>query len=363
MDVTLITDLQFGSTGKGLICGYLAHHSNPDGVAAAWGPNAGHTYIDHRGVKYVTTMLPIGAIASTKCKSIFIGPGATLDVKALMAEVQYMVANHAGAARKINLFIHPQATMLMPRHKDSEAAGSNVRIGSTMKGTGAALIEKIKRDPDGPSPLVRHNLDDRDFQEMTYRFHEFGITVYAASDAYMEGLSSVRTLQVEGAQGFGLGIHRDFWPYATSREVTPAQILSDCAMFIPKKMQIVGTIRTYPIRVSNRFDAAGVQIGTSGPVYDDQRELDWSEIGVEPELTTVTKLQRRIFTMSYRQLLEASEICRPDMIFLNFANYVKDKATLQAMIEDVEYASGSTVGWIGYGPSIRHVVRADGTLR
>ena len=42
----MILDLQFGSTGKGLLAGFLAKSRQPDVVITAWGPNAGHTYID-----------------------------------------------------------------------------------------------------------------------------------------------------------------------------------------------------------------------------------------------------------------------------------------------------------------------------
>ena len=46
----IITDLQFGSTGKGAFAGKLAAHGiRPDTVLTAWGPNAGHTFIDANG--------------------------------------------------------------------------------------------------------------------------------------------------------------------------------------------------------------------------------------------------------------------------------------------------------------------------
>jgi hypothetical protein len=71
-------------------------------------------------------------------------------------------------------------------------------------------------------------------------------------------------------------------------------------------------VRTYPIRVG----------GNSGPGYGDQYEIEWADIGVEPEITTVTKKERRVFTWSdaqYRQALVANQ---PDIVFLNFCNYL-----------------------------------------
>ena len=44
----LICDMQYGSTGKGLLAGYLAMNHGPDTLMTAWGPNSGHTYVNDR---------------------------------------------------------------------------------------------------------------------------------------------------------------------------------------------------------------------------------------------------------------------------------------------------------------------------
>ena len=59
-------------------------------------------------------------------------------------------------------------------------------------------------------------------------------------------------------------------------------------------------------------------VGYSGDGYPDQQELTWEEVGQTPEKTTVTKLTRRIFTLSKIQTAEAIRTCAPDEIFLNF---------------------------------------------
>jgi len=58
---TLICDMQFGSTGKGLIAGYLAKRDEPDTLVSQWSANAGHTYIDSEGRKFVHCMIPNGS--------------------------------------------------------------------------------------------------------------------------------------------------------------------------------------------------------------------------------------------------------------------------------------------------------------
>ena len=81
----MILDLQFGSTGKGLLAGYLAKMRSPDVVVTAWGPNAGHTYIDSDGRHFIHRMLANG-IVSPNLKAVLIGPGSVIDLDALEQE-------------------------------------------------------------------------------------------------------------------------------------------------------------------------------------------------------------------------------------------------------------------------------------
>ena len=41
--IKIVVDLQYGSTGKGLIVGKIAEDEAHDSVFTAWAPNAGHT--------------------------------------------------------------------------------------------------------------------------------------------------------------------------------------------------------------------------------------------------------------------------------------------------------------------------------
>ena len=159
---------------------------------------------------------------------------------------------------------------------------------------------------------------------------------------------------MEGAQGFSLGLHNGFYPYVTSRECTPAQICSDCNIPLAMVEKVVGTMRTYPIRVANRYDEQGNQIGWSGPAYEGQRELTWEEMGVTPEKTTVTKLTRRIFQFSEEQTRQAMQVVMPDEIFLNFANYCGNEEELAEIIETIS-REGGDVSYIGWGDSAAHI--------
>lgn len=123
--------------------------------------------------------------------------------------------------------------------------------------------------------------------------------------------------------------------------MTTAQIFADCALPIGwiRNTEVIGTLRTFPIRVANRFDEQGTQIGYSGGCYPDQVELDWKDIGIEAELTTVTKLPRRIFTFSQMQLAEAIRQCSVDTLFVNFVNYCRSELELNRVLGDIRSAA------------------------
>lgn len=336
----MILDLQFGSTGKGLLAGYLAQMKCPDVVVTAWGPNAGHTYIDQDGREYIHRMLANG-IVSPNLETVLIGPGSVLDIDCLMREIVSCKDLLIGK----NIVIHPAAVVVTEKHREIEKR--NVKIGSTMKGTGAAVISRIERDPDNNPTAI----DAIPFKWLD-AVAQMGINICVNDGLYDLAIKEAKIIQIEGAQGYSLSIYHGFYPYCTSRDVTPAQVMADTAMPFSIIPEVYGTLRTFPIRVANRFNEDGVMVGTSGPGYPDQVELDWNEVGIKPELTTVTKLPRRIFTFSLDQLKEATYRCGPTKLFLNFANYIKPKQ-VEELIKQINFYSpeGCMVDWIGVGPT------------
>lgn len=358
---TIICDMQFGSTGKGLIAGYLAERDQPDVVVTAWSANAGHTYINSEGRKWVHCMLANG-IVSPKLKTVLIGGGSQMSIPVLLKEIEGSLDLLQGKS----ILIHENACIIQQRHIEEEN-GPMTKIGSTKKGCGAAMIEKIRRNPE--SKIVAKDFIDcglkseicddfgelKSFKGISRHFEELGVCVKVVSNAeYMKVLHGANRVQVEGAQGFSLGLHNGFYPYVTSRECTPAQICSDCNIPLAMVEKVVGTMRTYPIRVANRYDEEGNQIGWSGPCYSDQKELTWGGMGVTPEKTTVTKLTRRIFGFSREQTRQAIQVVMPDEIFLNFANYCGDEEELAAIIEAIS-REGGNVSYIGWGDSAAHI--------
>lgn len=339
--IDMVIDLQYGSTGKGLIAGWLAKREGYDTAVCAFSANAGHTYIDRdRGLHVMTQQLPT-AITSPTVKRLLIGPGAAICPKTFMAEVTI----YERLLRDKQILIHPHAAYIRDDHAQFEVSDRRTKMGSTAKGVGEAYIERIRR---GPDANVVMNLP-----------HDHPMRKYVCSiDQYTAAIEQAQSVLIEGAQGYSLSMYHGQYPFVTSRDVTPWQIAADCAL--PYKwasyIKVIGTLRTFPIRVNNRD-------GSSGPCYPDQQEIQWSDIGVMPELTTVTKLPRRLFTFSRLQLEEALYHCGgywDTKLFLNFANYLPDQLALDELIERIEAPSAgllnpAKVVWTGFGPDDSHV--------
>lgn len=353
MKVTAIVDLQFGSTGKGLLAGYLSTKRPFDMVVSANMPNAGHTYVEPDGFARVHKVLPSG-IYSKEMKFIGIGPGAVFDVNRLIFEV--VAIRERGITAHI--LIHAQAGVLKPEHRETEQ-NSLSHISSTMQGSMEALVEKMRR---GPGANTADNLPD----DIGAELERMGVYVVANAE-WMRVLSSCENVLVEGSQGYSLGISAGFYPYCTSRDCTVWRLLADCAVPVnPRNMEVIGSARMHPIRVGNTPD------GYSGGCYNDQIELLWEFVGVAPELTTVTKRERRVFSFSVEQIRQAVTANCVDSIFLNFCNY--DPGLLPVLIQRIdeatvlnsEYAKTmnmpsymrmpSLVRFLGFGPAGHHVM-------
>lgn len=342
----MILDLQYGSTGKGSLAGYLAMKFEPDVIVTAWAPNAGHTYIDKNGREFIHRMLANG-IVSPRLKKVLIGAGSVVDPECLLREIrdckEYLVGKH--------IIIHPRAAIVLPKHLEQEK--KNVTIGSTMKGSGAALIQKIQRNP------MDTNIAETAFpREILEQIQSMGVLISIDADEYRIAFTTAETIQIEGAQGYSLSIHHGLYPYCTSRDVTPAQVMADCCIPYGIKPLVFGTLRTFPIRVANRYNENGEMIGTSGGCYPDQKEIEWGDIGIEPELTTVTKLPRRVFSFSMEQTKEACFQCEPDALFLNFVNYIS-YTEFKILKHQIEGATRIPVKWFGVGAGHDDILEHD----
>lgn len=350
----VLVDGQFGSTGKGLLAAFLASvsPSTITHVTTNAGPNSGHTaYFDNNDAcmsdgqarnssmtKIVTQQVPVMSVFLEKMgyygANTLINAGAVIDDVKLATEVSEWLDSR-------RVFVHPNAALITDADRLQDQITLN-KIAGTGKGIGPAIANKVLRHTALAGDFYAPTLPDGD----------------RTWDNFWDWSRDV--VFVETAQGFSLGLNSArFYPHTTSRECTVMQAIADARIPAQKVRKVAMSLRTYPIRVGNTFPEGSPGIasssGYSGRGYPDQTELTWEEIGVEPELTTVTKRVRRVFSWSRIQFKEAVAANRPDLLFLNFCNYM-DRATLLDLIQwiddDYQEVMGRPVESVllGFGP-------------
>lgn len=301
--VNILFDGQFGSTGKGLVAGWIGENCHVDIAIAITSPNAGHTYYTRDDQKIVVKHIPISGILNDR-SMIYFSADSVIDPKVLFKEIQEYEIDPA------RIFIHPRASIVddITREKDKECIG----IASTMTGTGAARASKVMRKAilAKDHPIIKLYTND------AFTIHPW------------VGDSNTHVF-VESSQGFDLSLNHGYsYPYCTSKDITPTSIMAELGMPCKYLGNTIACIRSYPIRVGNIVDEmSGEILGYSGPFYPDSNETSFEELCVPTEYTTVTKRPRRIATFSLEQYKRMIMFCEPTYVFLNFLNYAVDDRT------------------------------------
>lgn len=321
-------DGQFGSTGKGVINALMAEMfaDRVNVVTTNAGPNSGHTswFGDE---KIVLKQLPTFGVVAAKMAAhdntllppdIIINSGAIIDENLLREEIMTHLRDTEawveveGRAAKITEEIR------------SQDRRNVAHIASTGQGVGPALIKKLER-------------------------HEQNVIAAENPKILKRGV-----IYVEASQGFSLGINQPFYPCVTTRECTVAQALADAEIAPQRLRKVVMSVRTYPIRVGNTT-------GSSGDWYYDQQEVSFEQIDQPTEFTTVTGRPRRIATWSAVQFEEAVMANMPDVVFLNFVNYLQPGKVNDFVFDKVYLPYTRLMGkapeavLLGYGPRSKDV--------
>lgn len=279
------------------------------------GAQAGHTSV-HRGVKRVVYHLPtVPLVAQNPGTTIYLNAGSIIDVDVLFREIN-------DNSIYSNLYIHPNAAIITDECKEAEMQPDNTvtSIASTRKGVGEALARKIMRR----GKLARHCSE---------------LFQYVRRLDLNARLNAGAAILVEVPQGLSLSVNGPFYPHCTSRDCTIMQGLNDAGIHPRFYGETTLVLRTFPIRVGNIVDTDGRTIGESGGCYPDQEETTWEALGVEAEITTVTKRVRRVFTWSQRQAIDAMIACRPDHVYLSFCDYLPNSSMLEQLVHKIQEAA------------------------
>lgn len=274
--IQVVAGAQFGSEAKG----HVTHRLVMEEVLAGHdvvnvrvgGPNAGHTVYAEDGSKFAFRQLPVGAVVQGVTPVI--SAGSEIDLPVLIDEI----GQRRDWFQKMQrtpppLLIDLETTMIEDRHKQTEGDRDLVRsIGSTGKGIGAARADRLMRS----AARLKDDLEARHFLDAQPD------VLLGNTAPLLNENDPLRTVVIEGTQGYGLGLHAGFYPQCTAGDCTAVDFLAQ-ARISPFAHRVEPWIvaRMFPIRVA----------GNSGPL---EGETSWAALGLPPEYTTVTKKERRV---------------------------------------------------------------------
>ncbi len=309
-----VVGLQWGDEGKGKIVDLLTARYDCI-VRYNGGANAGHT-VQVGSERYALHLIPSGILS--RGKTNVVGNGVVVDPEKILEEIEGL--RKRGVDVGSNLRISDRAHVVMPYHKDQDAAledllakragtlGNGGSIGTTRRGIGPAYADKIRR-----STAIRvGDLLDRDLlerkldticsmrmaelqalgatigtgdgevrplipAELATRFAAAGErlrphitdTVYLLHDAMREG----RSVLFEGANACLLDIDHGTFPFVTSSNCSTLGIPAGSGVPGRAISKVYGIMKAYSTRVgggpfiTELLDATGDRIRTRGREY------------------------------------------------------------------------------------------------
>lgn len=283
----------FGSEAKGATAAFLSREiKGPVVGVRVGGPNAGHTVygkcptdcVEHADDSADTSphpwrlrQVPVLAVSRPDAQLI-IAQGSEVDPEVLMNEVYAL--DSAGYNVTGRLQVDWSATVITDEHKLHEAQGKLTdRLGSTAKGIGAARADRIMRTAKTVDEWTEEQSDQFDGPYIP------GTLVTDTHHLLMSALNQGIDVIIEGTQGYGLGLHTKYYPFATSGDCRAIDLLAQCGISPwgsnAPDVHVWLVIRPNPIRVA----------GNSGPLLE---ETTWDALGLPEEQTTVTKKTRRV---------------------------------------------------------------------
>ncbi len=136
MPAVIVVGMQFGDESKGAVVDYLAEWADLV-VRYNGGSNAGHTVVAE-GQKYKLHLMPSSVVRD---KRGVLGAGVAFDPEVFIRELEDLRSRGRG----IDVLISLKATLLLPYHKELDAALAGGKLGTTKRGIGPAYQDKMAR--------------------------------------------------------------------------------------------------------------------------------------------------------------------------------------------------------------------------
>jgi adenylosuccinate synthase len=332
MSVSVVVGGQFGSEGKGKAALYFAKKFRASAVVRVGGINSGHKSVASDGFEHTFKVLPTAALDSNIL--CILPSGCYISTDILFEEIS------RSNIERGRLIIDPYAVIIDEQMRLEEAnSGLRETIGSTLSGTGAAVLRRISRN----GPIV--------FAKDVEKLKPF---VGDTKTVMRAMLACNNNIIVEGTQGFGLSpINSAYHPYVTSRDTTAAAFVAEAGLSPLDVSNVILVIRSFPIRVG----------GNSGPLPN---ETDWRSIaksaGTEKDLTeytSVTNRIRRVAEFDDDVVIRAVQVNRPNIIVMNHVDLIDyschNREELSDRADNFVHLAGDMIGhdinYVGTGPS------------
>ena len=369
--VVITIDNGAGSSGKGSLNAWLADKYGFDLATNNFMTNAGHFVELDNGTRILNQHL-CSAFVNPNTE-IYINAGASIDIKTLLNEIKSIEG--IGYDISNRLTIHPLANVITEEDKNYEK--KTIKSGSTFKGCGASIARKVMRIPD---------------QKLAKDYDELLPYIKNRTFEINEMIGKGAKILIEGSQGVDLDLNHAEYPYITSRQVIPQQLIADAGIPMQAVSNIIANIRTNPIRISNQSAANENEQCYSGN-YWDAKEISWREIALragyksyeefEDEykfalLTSVTKKIRRVFEfpierMKFCDSLIGGRLPNTNVLYsLNFVNFIDRNVKGVKIIEELMtdkiikwfetyiYPSiGNKLRWVRTGPKHSEIIEHE----
>lgn len=328
---------QFGDEGKGQVCVHLAMKNRYSFYCRVGGSQAEHRSClpnTQASKQFTSRVIPTGAWVSPEADWV-LGAGHIIKETTIKSEILSLYSYWGSDTVKRRLKIDRNATVIT--NKALANAESGAHRGTTHQGNGYAAAQKVLRngdvlmakDCDTLKPYITDTVD----------------SMNAWLDRGYDGF-------LEGSQGVLLSLNHGYYPFCTSKDVTPAAILAESGLTLDRVRDIWSVFRTFPMRVP----------GNSGPSLG--KELSWAEVEtlIGHTLDKTLKKQtetyelddspehfERIFQWNWEEFTRSIMLTRPTKMALTFLDWIPDAGYQFKHIHHMERMANAPVSLVRFG--------------
>lgn len=293
----------FGSEGKGCASEHYATIARRESTAKLLvfgenAPNSGHSCNAGK-----TRNLPA---CSYYADAVALGPDAVINPAILIDDIlnirSYRLKNRDKFDKPLpDILIHEHCGVMLPGDEEAEQ-GVVQRVSSTGSGSGAARVAKVFGRH--PERVISNQ------KEIVQKLVEMGVR-FVGRYQWFTMIHSAKDWDwiFECSQGSLLDCNWGYYPHCTARTTLPRSVV-DRNGLSGWDWGYVGVYRTFPIRTG----------GPSGPTGGD--EMQWEDLGLPPEIATVTKRTRRVFRPSADDVFLSLRLTQPDVVMFTHGDYL-----------------------------------------